>query len=224
MTQLKLLFLGLITTASLNIKADVMSGYLDLSNLYGKTDAGRYFLSLALDTDKTAVLDINRSLSAAPGDEPWTEPKVCLTDLNVIAGKATLILADVDKDESKTVIQTVRLYSSHYDESENCSSIEQILEKGITFTAYINMGTVSLNRKAPYDYDKLESYISIFPYGYSVTLQFKQVAKGRYVATDLKSQLSSQVKRGNKEALSYYIYAAKEQTTLSLGQGFIELK
>lgn len=224
MIKMKLLALAFITTASLNANADVLSGYLDLSNLYGKTDAGRYFVGLALHTDNTAVLEVTQSLSAAQGDEPWNESQVCLTDFNVVAGKATLILTDADKDESKTETQVIRLYSSYYDETEKCSSVDQILSKGISFSSFIYMGTIELNRKAPFDYEKLLSYISVFPYGYSVNLQVKQVAKGRYKVMDLKSQLSSQLKIGHKESLSYYVEAFKDEITLSLGQGYIELK
>lgn len=224
MTQIKLLVLGLITTASLNIKADVMSGFMDLSNLYGKTNAGRYFVGLALNIDRTAVLEVSQYLGAAQGEEPWTEPKVCLTDLNVIAGRAELILTDADRNESLTTSQQVRLYATHYDETEKCSSVEEILAKNITFNSYINMGTIVLNYKAPYYYERIENYISLLPYGYSITLQATQYAKGHFVVLDLNSQLASQLKRGSKNALSYYVTSIKDQTTLSLGQGQIELK
>ncbi|MBY0554778.1 hypothetical protein K2P97_09630 [bacterium] len=224
MNQIKLLVLGVITTASLNIKADVLSGFMDLSNLYGNTNAGRYFVGLALNIDKTAVLEVSQSLGAAQGNEPWDEPKVCLTDLNLIAGRADLILTDADRDESLTTSQQVRLNATHYDETEKCSSVEEILAKGISFSSYINMGTIKLNRKAPFDYESLETYISVFPYGYSINLQATQYAKGRFIVMDLKSQMSSQLKRGSKNALSHYTTATKDQTTLSLGQGQIELK
>ena len=229
MTQTKILLFSLLFAATLNINAESMSGYLDLSKLYGNTNAGQYFVGLALNPKATAILEITQSLSSPENsDQPGSEPQVCLTEFRVSAGDLTLVLTDAKKDQRLNATQKISLYSSYYDESEQCSTIDALLKTPLSFMPYFNLGSFKLNYSAPYNYEELFLSISVFPYSYSVVLNISKNSDSNYFVDNLKTQLSLQLKRGNKEALSFYTYAqAGEQdntSTLSLGQGFIELK
>lgn len=215
----------LCIAAAFNASADVLSGYLNLSNLWGKTDAGHYFVGLTLDVKNSATLEVTQKLSAPPSeDQPGSEPQVCLTEFRVNAGQLSLILTDALKDSAIQKTQNILLYSSYYDETENCTPADVLLQTSLGFVPYFNLGTVTLNYPAPKNFDEMQTVITVFPYGYDVHLKFEKNSEGAYTAVNLNSQLSAQVKRGNKEALSYYTFARKENSTLSLGYGFIELK
>ncbi len=225
MSQVKILLLSFVLVASFNATADVMSGFLDLSNLYGKTDAGKYFIGLALNTHANAIVEVTQKLSAPPyEDQPGSEPQVCLTEIRVNAGQLNFVLTDSKNNEAYNITKAMDLYSGYYDETETCTPIETLLSVPVSFMPYFNLGSIYLSYKAPKDYDYLVTAISVFPYGYDVALNVSRNADNNFEIKNLKSQLSSQVKRGNKEALSHYTYAERDQTTLSLGQGFIELK
>ncbi len=216
---------GFFIIASLKANADVMSGFMDLSKLYGKTNAGQYFLSLALDVKDSPNLEISQTLSAPPSeDQPGSEPQVCLTEFRVNAGNLTLVLTDSNKDTATSLSQAISIDASYFDQTHECTPVETLLKQNIGFTPYFHLGTVIMNYPAPADYDEIVTALGVFPYGYSVNLKFEKNADGSFTATNLKSQLSAQLKRGNKEGISYYTYAQNENSTLSLGYGFIELK
>lgn len=225
MSQVKFITFVISIAATFNANADVMNGYLDLSKLWGKTDAGQYFVGLALIVKDSARLEVTQKLSAPPSeDQPGSEPQVCLTEFRVNAGQLTLILTDTLKDHAIQATQNISIYASYFDQTEKCSSVDELLQTNVGFMPYFNLDTVTINYPAPKDYDEVRTSISVFPYGYNVILNFEKNSDGSYTAVNLKSQLSAQVKRGNKEALSYYTYAQKESSSLSLGYGFIELK
>ena len=225
MSQVKFILLAFSIAASFNANADVMSGYLNLSKLWGKTDAGQYHVGLALIVKDSATLEVTQKLSAPPSeDQPGSEPQVCLTEFRVNAGQLTLILTDTVKDSSTQAAQNISIYASYFDETEKCSSVDALLQSDVGFMPYFNLGTITMNYRAPKDYDEIRTALSVFPFGYHVNLKFEKNSDGSYTAANLKSQLSAQVIRGNKEALSYYTYAQKENSSLSLGYGFIELK
>lgn len=225
MSQAKFLLFVVSVAAGLNANADVMKGYLNLSKLWGKTNAGQYFVGLTLDVKDSAVLEVTQKLSAPPSeDQPGSEPQVCLTEFQVNAGQLSLILTNTVKDLATQASQNISIYASHFDQTEKCTAIDELLQTGVGFTAYFNLGSVTMNYRAPKDYEEIRTALTVFPYGYNVNLKFEKNADGSYTAANLKSQLSVQVKRGNKEGLSYYTYAQKDNSTLSLGNGFIELK
>lgn len=211
--------------APFNANADVMTGYLNLSNLWGKADAGQYFVGLTLDVKNSATLEVTQKLEGPPSeDQPGMEPQVCLTEFRVNAGQISLILTDTIKDYAIQETQTISLYASYYDQTEKCTSVDELLQTHVGFTPYFNLGMVTMIYPAPKDFDEIRTAITVFPYGKNVNLKFERNSDGSYTAVQLKLQLSAQVKRGNKEALSYYTFAQKDNSTLSLGYGFIELK
>lgn len=223
------MLLSLLTVASLNAKAEVLSGFLDLSNLYAKTNAGQYFIGVTVNTKNTAALQVTQKLSDRPdSDQPGTEPQVCLTEFLVNAGELTLILTDSKKDLSNTSMQAMELSSYYYDDTENCTPVANLLKTPLNFMPYFNFGSFKMNYPAPADYNEMYTAISLFPFGYNVVLNISKDTDKTYVVDNLKTQLSMQLKRGNREAMSYYTYAQSDAqyglTTLALGQGFIELK
>lgn len=225
MSQVKFLLFAISIAVGISVNAEVLSGYLDLSKLWGKTNAGQYFVGLTLDVKDSASLEVTQKLSAPPSeDQPGSEPQVCLTEFRVDAGQLTLILTDTLKNSAIQTSQNISIYASYFDQTEQCTPLDELLQTDVGFMAYFNLGTITMNYRAPKGYEDIRTSLSVFPYGYNVNLKFEQNADGSYTATDLKSQLSAEVKRGNKEGLSYYTYAQKENSTLSLGYGFIELK
>lgn len=224
MKILQLFLLTLLVTSATN--AQTMSAYLDFSNLYGKTNAGRYFVGVAVNSPQSAYPQITQGLAEPQSDQPGSEPKVCLTEIRVNAGKVSVILTDADKDKSTTIEQDMILYYSHWDDSEKCTPYADIVAKPLNFTSYFNLGGTELAYPAPRGYSKIIAAMSVFPYGYSVTLRIiENPDGGAYIVKNLKSDLASQLRRGNKEGLYYYVYAEDENLgSLALGSGNLELK
>lgn len=208
MTQAKMILASLITVASLNIKAETMSGFLELSPVNGNIKIGPYFVGLALNPQPSAVLKITQSLVEAPTAAQLSEQaKVCLTEFFVVAGNLSLILTDAHNDETVTVRKMMNLSSNHYDETEKCSSIETLTQSPLHFTSFFPLTTT----------------ISVFPYGSYVVLNISKDTNNNFVIENLKTQLSAQLKRGNKKALRYN-FSASDENSLLTQQGSIELK
>ena len=224
MTTLKVLVLALITSAAANSFAQSMNAYLDFSNLYGKTNAGQYFVGVALNPKAEATLEITQSLEQPPSDDQSALPEVCLTEIRLNAGNYTFIMTDAKKNTAVTLTQNMDLYTGFYDETETCTPVETLLAGPLSFNPYFNLGGFDLSYRAPAGYSKITTALYIFPYGYSVSLVPSKNADGSYSVQNLKAQMDSQVKRGNKEGLSYYTFAQQDNSTLSLGNGFVELK
>lgn len=224
MSQIKFIIFLSLAAASLHAKAQSMSGYLDFSKLGRDTNAGSYFVGVALNPKDRAVLEITQTQVEPPSAEPGSVPEVCFTEIRLNAGNFSFLMTDSRKDKAARLTQDMNLFTSNYDDSEKCTSPEQIVGGQLNFIAFINLGGFNLDYRAPQPYNKIISDMSIFPYGYSVTLNVTKDSQGQLVVENLKSQLAAQVKRGNKEGMSYYVYAEDDNFSLELGSGYVELK
>lgn len=210
--------------ASLNVNADTLTGVLDLSNLYGKTNAGKYNVTATMLANRSAVIEVNQSLTDPPGSEfPGELPQICMTEFKINAGSVTLTLEDVNTKTQLANTKEMSLVTYFFDETDRCTAVDELVQGKSSFMAYFNMGSVQLNYPAPFGYDKIMASFSVFPYSYSVSLPISKNSEGKFYVADLQASLSLQLKRGYKESLSYYVSAEKELSSLSLGTGYIEL-
>ena len=67
--------------------------------------------------------------------------------------------------------------------------------------------------------------MSAMPYGTTIVLSASKSANGTFAVENLKKQLADQLKRNDREALYYNVYAEDEAFAgFELGRGYIELK
>ena len=222
MNQIRLIALTLITIASLQLNAQTMNGFLDLSKLNRGADAGQYFIGVGLNPLISAAFDVTQKWAEPPGDEP--QPLVCYTEIRLVAGDLTLIMTDALRDTKLSHTQSLLLVTGHWDESEKCSPIEAIFSRKLTFSAYFLLGGFGLDYPAPAGFDKMTVGISVMPFGNSIELM-PGLQKGKPVVRNLKSQLDAQLKRGNQEGLYFFVWAYDAKGfSEELGRGYIELK
>lgn len=225
----------LLTFISINIFAHsppptdvIMKSYLNWKNMYGGTNAGRYDLILNLSFNQKAAVELKQELSDPPSsDQPGSEPPVCYSFFTIDVGTAVVQLKDVETKKVITQNFPLKLYFSHYDDSEVCTSADELLDqKNISVQAYYNLPAFNLNYQAPLNYARLKASISIFPFSNSTSLKISRNSFGDYLVEDLSAQLKNNVRRNNKEGVSSYVYAesADRKSTLSLGSAYTELK
>lgn len=222
MTQLNTFAILLLMTFA--AQANTLQGTLDLTKLYGNHSAGQYNMQVNMDLNRSATVEVTQTLSQPPGsDFPGDLPNVCLTELKVRIGSISVTLTDKNTADRYHQKINSELVAYHFDETETCSTPAEILKNSNYFSSYNNLSPLKLNYAAPYDYEFLFVRLSVFPFGNNVRLETNANDRGELVVTNLYQQLSSQIKFGNKEAVSYHVYAEKDLSTLSLGHGYITL-
>lgn len=222
MTELKTFAtLFLMTFAA---HANTLKGTLDLTKLYGNHSAGQYDIQVSMDLNRTATVEVTQSLSQPPGsDFPGDLPDVCLTELKVRIGNITVELSDKNKDDHYNQKLSSEVVAYHFDETETCSTPNEILKNSNYFSSHHNLSALKLNYKAPYDYDALFVQMTVYPFGSYVRLDVETNERGELVISNLNQQLSSQIQRGYKNDVVFHVYAEKDSSTLSLGHGYITL-
>lgn len=215
----------LILCATINATANTMMGFLDLSKL--NQNAGRYFIGLALNTKTTAALEITQKL-ANPKFQTNSDIKVCLSTFKVNAGDYSIILVDADTDQSLTITQKIELYSYHYDETESCTSNDELLASPLNFKPRFNVPPIKLNRMPPAGYNEFIAMLKLLPYGQNVILNISKNNQTTYFVENLKTQLDLQLQR-NKAHHIFKTYVQKKSDngtlkTLATEGGFFELK
>ena len=222
----QLFIIGALLTGSLLCNAETLTAKLDFSRLYNRTNAGVYDVTLDFNIFESADVQISQEIVPAPGDDqPYSDYNVCHTEIRLNVGYAKLNFVDTKKRDLTSLAKNLELYTGYYDETDKCSNAADLLTQGkLSFTAYYYFGSFILKYRAPADFKNIEAGFYAFPFGYSVNLQVVADRNGKLLVPDLKSQLLSQVKRGNKEGISYHVYASKDDSTLTLGTGYAELK
>ena len=223
MNQLRLISLILITTASFQINAQSMSGFLDLSHKGGERGSGQYFVGVGLNPKATAAFEIKQSLEVPQSDDQ-SETAVCRTEIRLNAGNFTVILTDAQRNNKATLKQDMTFYTEYWDDSAECSSVSEVMSHNLTFSAYFPAGSINLTYAPPRGFTKLILAATIMPYGNNIVLRPAMSSTGQAVVENLKEQLSAQLKRNNREGLFYYLSAENRNTMIELGREYIELK
>lgn len=218
MTQLKTFAILLLMTFTAH--ANSLKGTLDLTKLYGNHTAGQYEMTVSMDLNRSATVEVKQTLSQPPGsDFPGDLPDVCLTEFKVRIGSMSVSLTEKNTADRYTQKLNSELVAYHFDETAECSAPSEILKNSNYFSSYNNLSPLKLNYAAPYDYEFLFVRLTIYPFGNQVRLNVSTNERGDLVITNLNQQLSAQIKRGNEKAVSYHVYAEKASSTLSLSHG-----
>lgn len=198
--------------------SNVLTGDLDLSRLDQQTNAGQYQIQITLDIkDQTEAL-IQRKVITTP------TPR-CLTEILVPAGSISMQMTDIKTGKSQQLTQVLQFKATDYSLDQSCPSTDFLTSDFVRYEADVHfVKNLTLPYPAPGGFQSLKAQFVAFPYGYSVRLKAQNSVGNHLVFPGLIQQLSAQLNRGNSDGLQYQIRAVKKTDSVSIGQGFINLK
>lgn len=204
---------------NINAYAFTQNANLDFTNLYGNTNAGKYTMSLTL-TPKTT-----KSLSGLSYSNRRDDNDIyCVTTAKFEIGQMLFTLKDIETGWTFQTSRTVEASISFQSDSETCMT--DISKFAGSQSLYAELGLnkeITLPVKAPFDYQKVGAYLAPFN-GYLYLNAELQVSEGQLVIDPNKLLTEKSVAATNKNnsSVTYYVFAAKEATTLSLGNGLVK--
>jgi len=206
-------------TVSINVNAFTQKAALDFTNLYGKTNAGLYEMSVTF-TPKATKSFSSLTFSTQRDDNEL----FCVTTAKFEIGQMLFTLTDVKTGWTFTTAKTITAAISLQSENENC---ENDISK---FTGSQNLyATLGLNEaillpvKAPFGYQTVATYLSPFNgYLYLNTAIKSADTQLTIDPSQLLTEKSIASQNKQNSSVTYYVFATKETTTLSLGTGLIK--
>lgn len=214
------IFLALAAfTISINVNAFTQKAALDFTNLYGKTNAGLYEMS-ATFTPKTTKSISGLTYSTHRDDNDL----FCVTTAKFEIGKMLFTLTDVKTGWTFTTARTISASISIQSEDETCET--NVAKFSGNQSLYATLGlneAILLPVKAPFDYEKVATYLSPFN-GYLYLNADLQTVDGQLVIDPSQMLTEKSIQSTNKQnsSVTYYVFASKESTQLSLGNGLIK--
>ena len=206
---------------SFNIFALERSVTLDFSNLYGNTNAGIYEMKVNFipkTTKSESTLDFHIS-----NDDGYYS---CTTSANFEIGKESLTLTNKNNGEVQKFETIIFGSVSSVVDGEDCdTSIDKL--KG-TQGLYSRVGfnkPFLLNVKAPFDYQAVGVYLE--PFNGYLNIEADLSISGNKLVLDpsnLLTERSVMPLNDYNSSVTYYVYATKDTTTLSLGTGLIKFE
>lgn len=214
----KILFIASLFL-NINVYAFTQNATLDFTNLYNNTNTGKYEMSVTFSSKATtSVSDLRFSTHRDDND------LYCVTEAQFEIGQMTFSLTNVKTGwnfiMSKAVLATV----SHQSDDETCVTDANFFADRKTLWAAVGLNqAIELPVQAPYDYDRIATYLSPFN-GYLTLTADLNAVNGKLVVnpSQLLSEKSITSQNTQNASITYYVFASKEATTLSLGTGLIK--
>lgn len=191
---------------------------LDFTNLYGKTDAGLYEMTVVLNAKKT-LSESTLSFKTVRDDQYL----FCVTTATFDIGEMNFSLVEKRNGWSKNITTKVTAEISIQSEDETCETNLEKFAGNQSLYASLNLNQpIALDVKAPFDYKAVGAYLAPFN-GYlylnsNVEVKGNKLSLNPSKLLDAASILST---NSNNSSVTYYVFAQKEATTLSLGTGLI---
>lgn len=204
---------------SVNGNAFTQKADLDFTNLYGKTDASRYEMAVTL-TPKTTNSFTSLSFSTHRDDNDL----FCVTTANFEIGQMLFTLTDVKTGWTFTTAKTVTASISRQSENENCENdVSKFTGKQTLYASLSLEKSIMLPVKAPFDYQEVGAYLSPFN-GYLYLDAEIKTADFQLTIDPSQMLTSTGIKSQNETnaSVTYYVFAAKGSSQLSLGTGLIK--
>ena len=214
-----LLALTLVVT-SFSSFAFERTASLDLTNVYGNTNAGNYDVAVEFASKKT--LSESPLKSELVYDDGYI---ICKTSATFEVGEMRLTL--IDKKDGYTKSYTKKLVATvtHSSATEKCTATLETFSG--TKIAYSSLGinSITLPVKAPKNYKLVQANLAPF----SGFLELKTVisaVNGKLVVDpkDLLTEENIVELNANHANLSYYIQATSDTGSLSLASGLTPLE
>lgn len=206
-------------TVTINVNAFTQKAALDFTNLYGKTNAGLYEMST------TFTPKVTKSLSGLTYSTHRDDNDLfCVTTAKFEIGQMLFTLKDVKTGWTFTTAKTINASISIQSDDESC--VTDLSKFTGNHSLYATLGlheSIALPVKAPFDYEKVAAYLSPFN-GYLYLNADLQVADGQLTIDPSQMLTEKSILSQNKQnsSVTYYVFASKESTQLSLGNGLIK--
>ena len=206
-------------TVSINVNAFTQKADLDFTNLYGKTNAGHYEMTTTF-TPKTTKSFSSLVFSTHRDDNDL----YCVTTAKFEIGQMSFTLTDIKTGWTYTTARTISAAIAIQADDENC--INDATKFTGTQSLYATLGlneAITLPVKAPFDYQQVGTYLS--PFNGYLNLNAEIKTSDFQLVIDPSQMLTEKaITSQNKQnaSVTYYVFASKDATTLSLGTGLIK--
>lgn len=213
----KFLALALLSL-SFNTQAFDQLAKLDFSNLYGNTNAGIYEMKVSFEPKKS-ISTSGLTFSTHRDDNDL----YCVTTATFEVGTMNMSVVNVLNGWTTSVTKKVSASVSIQSEDETCeTNIEKLAGKQALY-ASLSLDAITLPVKAPFDYKTVGMYLAPFN-GYLYLNSTVEVNGDKLVVnpSELLTEASIKTSNTNNASVTYYVFATKEATTLSLGTGLIK--
>lgn len=201
---------------NINVYAFTQNATLDFTNLYGNTNAGKYEMSVTFSPK------VSKSFSGLKFSTHRDDNDLyCVTEAKFEIGQMSFTLKDVKTGWTFTTSKVVEATVSQQAQDENC--INDVTKFTGTQKLYASVGlnqAILLPVKAPFNYETVSTYLSPFN-GYLYLEAQVQTADTQLVINPSQLLTAKSITAQNAEnaSVTYYVFASKEATTLSLGTG-----
>ncbi len=204
---------------SLNTFAFEQSAALDFSNLYGNTNAGVYEMT-AKFTPKTTKSESTLSFSVRQDDGYFT----CSTTANFEIGQMDLTLKNTLNGKTYKVSNPVFAGVSKTVDGQECdTSIENLAGIQSVYAQIAPKNAIALDVVAPFDYKSVAVWLAPFN-GYLYLVSDLSIVGNKLVMDPSNLLTKESILSNNTQnaSVTYYVFAQKEATQLSLGTGLIK--
>lgn len=204
---------------NINVYAFTQNATLDFTNLYNNTNAGKYEMSVTFTSKSTpSVSDLKFSTHRDDND------LYCVTEAQFEIGQMTFSLTDVKTGWSFITSKAVLATASHQSENETCVTDVNFFADRKTLWASVGLNqAIELPVQAPKGYDRVATYLSPFN-GYLTLAADLTAVNGKLVINPSQLLTAKSITSHNTQnaSVTYYVFASKENTSLSLGTGLIK--
>ena len=204
---------------NVNVYAFTQNATLDFTNLYANTNAGLYQMSVSFKS-KTTVSYSDLKFSTRRDDNDL----YCVTEAAFEVGQMEFTLTNPQTGWIFTTSKPVVATTSVQSENETClTDISTFTGKQRLFS-YIGLNqAIQLPVNAPFEYEKVATHLS--PFNGYLNLNADVKVSGSQLVIDPSQMLTKKsITSQNKDnaSVTYYVFASKEATSLSLGTGLVK--
>lgn len=204
---------------NINVYAFTQNATLDFTNLYNGTNAGKYEMSVTFISKATPSVGALKFSTHRDDNDLY-----CVTEAQFEIGQMSFSLVDVKTGWNFTMSKTVLATVSHQSDDEVCVTDMNFFAGKQTLWAQVGVNqAINLPVAAPAGYERIGAYLSPFN-GYLNLDADLNVANGLLVVNPSQLLTAKSINSQNTQnaSVTYYVFASKDSTTLSLGTGLIK--
>ncbi|MCM2352339.1 MAG: hypothetical protein NDI63_01895 [Pseudobdellovibrio sp.] len=204
---------------NINVYAFTQNATLDFTNLYNSTNAGKYEMSITFISKTTPSVGALKFSTHRDDNDLY-----CVTEAQFEVGQMTFSLTDVKTGWNFILSKAVLATVSHQADNETCITDVNFFAGEKTLWAQVGLNqAIELPVAAPVGYERVAAYLSPFN-GYLNLAAKLTVVNGQLVVNPSTLLTAKSITSQNTQnaSVTYYVFASKENTSLSLGTGLIK--
>lgn len=204
---------------NVNVYAFTQNATLDFTDLYDSTNAGKYEMSVTFVSKTTPSVSALKFSTHRDDNDLY-----CVTEAQFEIGQMTFSLTDAKTGWSFILSKAVLATVSHQADDETCVTDANFFAGEKTLWAQVGLNqAIELPAAAPIGYDRVAAYLSPFN-GYLNLAANLKVVNGQLVVNPSELLTAKSITSQNTQnaSVTYYVFASKENTSLSVGTGLIK--